>query len=234
LTSATLIIGGAGVVSYQFSVDGGLFSADIPVATPISLSGLTDGTHTVAVIGKDVGGNQQPPDKATTDSWIVKAAPPALALNPVPSLTKKRSLTISGTVLQGSLSAVTVDTGAKATLVQSLSGGNSTWSCEITGLTKGVNNITLTAQDTVFNSASKSAAITVVVPDGNLKGTGNVDISDALKALRIAIGLVSPTFDDLMRGDVAPLVNGVPAPDDKIDLADAIVILKRVAGLVTF
>jgi hypothetical protein len=234
LTSATLTIGGVGVVTYQFSVDGSVFSGDIPVATPITLSGLTDGTHTVAVIGKDILGNQQPPAKATTDSWIVKAAPPALTVNPVPLITNKSKLTISGTVLQGSLSAITVDTGAKVSLVQSLIGGNSTWSCEFTGLTKGINNITFTASDTVFNSVSKSAAITLVVPDGNFKGTGNVDISDALKALRIAVGLVSPTSDDLMRGDVAPLVNGAPAPDDKIDLADAIVILKKVAGLVKF
>jgi hypothetical protein len=33
---------------------------------------------------------------------------------------------------------------------------------------------------------------------------------------------------------VAPLVNGVPAPDSRIDVADALTILKKVVGLVKF
>src|SRR6185369_680378 len=115
-------------------------------------------------------------------------------------------------------------------------GGNGigTWSCEITGLPKGVNNITITAMDFVFNKTVKTAAVTIVVPDGNLKGTGTVDVSDALRVLRIAAGIVSPTTDDQLHGDVAPLVNGVPAPDDKLDVSDAIIILKKAVGLVTF
>src|SRR6185369_14382747 len=98
-TGAVLKIGGIGVVSYQYSLDGGAFSADRPIATTptITLTGLADGTHTVAVLGKDVGGNLQSIANATTATWRVKAVAPSLILNPVSSLTKKRSLTISGT-----------------------------------------------------------------------------------------------------------------------------------------
>ena len=54
------------------------------------------------------------------------------------------------------------------------------------------------------------------------------DISDAIKALRIAVGLVTPTADDLLHGDVAPL----GAPDGRIDLADALLIMRNVVGTI--
>jgi len=52
--------------------------------------------------------------------------------------------------------------------------------------------------------------------------------------LRIVVGLVTPTLDDFSHGDVAPLNYGVPAPDGSIDLLDALVILRRVVGLVSW
>ena len=51
-----------------------------------------------------------------------------------------------------------------------------------------------------------------------------------LKALRIAVGLVTPTAEERLRGDVAPL----GAPDDRIDVSDALLILKKAVGLVSF
>ena len=54
---------------------------------------------------------------------------------------------------------------------------------------------------------------------------------DALKALRFAVGLDTPTASDIAHGDVAPLVNSIPNPDGKIDLADVVAILRKAAGL---
>jgi hypothetical protein len=61
-----------------------------------------------------------------------------------------------------------------------------------------------------------------------------VDISDALKALRIAVGLIQPTAVDLLHGDIAPLVNGLTTQNGQIDIGDALLILRKVVGLVTF
>jgi hypothetical protein len=52
--------------------------------------------------------------------------------------------------------------------------------------------------------------------------------------LRIAVGLVQPTATDMLHGDVAPLVNGQPTQNNRIDIADALQILRKVVGLVTF
>jgi len=224
------------VATYQYSLDGGgLNGVDLPVAQNIVLSCLADGNHTVTVLGKDAGGNQQPIANASTATWTVKANPPVLTLTPVAKPSKKTSLTIGGTVELGPIPSVTVAPPATAGPVKTIGGnGIASWSCDISGLVPGTNNITITALDFVFNKTTITDVITVVVPDGNMKGTGSTDITDALRALRIAVGLAATSSDDLLRGDVAPLVNGKPAPDDRIDVTDALVILKKAVGLITF
>jgi hypothetical protein len=70
-------------------------------------------------------------------------------------------------------------------------------------------------------------------PDGKITGSATLSIVDALRALQIAVGLITPSGTELAHGDVAPLVNGVPAPDGVIDTRDALVILRASLGLVT-
>jgi hypothetical protein len=129
---------------------------------------------------------------------------------------------------------VTVNTSARAGVVRTIGGnGISTWSCDITGFVPGTNTITVRALDYVFNLTTRSADIEVVFPEGNFKGTGAVDVSDALKALRITVGLDLPTDNDILHGDVSPFVTG-GAPDNIITVADALLILKKVVGLLNF
>jgi len=61
-----------------------------------------------------------------------------------------------------------------------------------------------------------------------------VDISDALKALRFTVGLEQPSATDMIHGDIAPLVNGLTTQNGTIDIADALLILRKVVGLATF
>jgi len=70
-TGATLTIGGAQVVAYKYKLDGGSFSAETPVATPITLAGLSEAGHTVAVAGRDAAGNWQLENDASTTTWTV-------------------------------------------------------------------------------------------------------------------------------------------------------------------
>jgi len=78
-TGATLTVGGANVVSYKYKIDNGVYSADTPIATPITLSGLADGSHTVSVIGKGAAFNWQPEAGAATATWTVDTTPPTTA-----------------------------------------------------------------------------------------------------------------------------------------------------------
>lgn len=73
LGTANLTVGGAGVTSYQYSVNGGPLSSVIPVGTSISLSGLTNGTYSVSVVGRNAAGQTQ--GAATVSrTWTVNTA----------------------------------------------------------------------------------------------------------------------------------------------------------------
>jgi LmbE family N-acetylglucosaminyl deacetylase len=77
-----------------------------------------------------------------------------------------------------------------------------------------------------------SGANLTIIADGKLDGgSGSVDINDALKALRIAAGIDPLGTSDLAHGDVAPLVNGNPNPDGKIDLDDVVAIMRKAVNL---
>lgn len=81
--TASLLVGGTNVVSYQFSLNGGAYSAETLVGAPISLSALPLGTNTVAVLGRGTNGLWQPTNSATVVSWSVNTNIPAVRLNEV-------------------------------------------------------------------------------------------------------------------------------------------------------
>ncbi len=192
-----------------------------------TLTGLVVGTNNIAVTATDALGNAT----TVTGSIILDITMPALTINAVTTPTAVNSQTLSGTVEAGIKPVISVSSGATAGPV---SISNGAWSATITGLAGGANSITVIATDPAGNTAAKTASVTYSIADGNFKGTGVVDISDALRAMRIAAGLLPATPLDLLHGDVAPFVNGVPAPDGTINIADALMILRKVAGLVSF
>ncbi len=80
--------------------------------------------------------------------------------------------------------------------------------------------------------------VTVLIPgisaDGDLNRDGLVDIVDVLIGHRILNGVVTPTVEQLQAGDVAPLINNVPAPDGEFDIGDVLLIQRKSLGLVDF
>lgn len=73
-----------------------------------------------------------------------------------------------------------------------------------------------------------------IVADGDLNGDGQVNMLDVLLAQRILTGQLTPTVDQLRRGDVAPLIGGVPSPDGVFGVADVLVIQRKALGLITY
>ncbi len=88
-TSATITVGGPGIVSYKYKLNNGAYSAETPIATPISLTNLANGSYTVSVLGKtDAGTWQDDPiafplntGPAVSRTWTVNTAPPTLRIN---------------------------------------------------------------------------------------------------------------------------------------------------------
>ncbi|HEY0548480.1 MAG TPA: hypothetical protein VGF13_02695, partial [Verrucomicrobiae bacterium] len=81
-------IAGPGVYAYRWKLNNGPWSAEVPLtnsflitanmfsnAVPITLSGLTNGTYTVSVIGKNSAGFWQDTNSATVSkTWMVGSA----------------------------------------------------------------------------------------------------------------------------------------------------------------
>jgi len=66
--------------------------------------------------------------------------------------------------------------------------------------------------------------------NGDLTGDGLVDARDLLLGQQAIIGDTILDDDQLKRGDVAPLVGGVPESDGNFNLGDYLVILRKVTG----
>ncbi|MDP3069819.1 MAG: lamin tail domain-containing protein [Opitutaceae bacterium] len=79
--------GGAGWPHYKWRLDGGAWSGETPTTTPITLTGLTNGTHTLEVVGKnDANTFQDTPElgpnaRISSATWRVDTSyvPPAPA-----------------------------------------------------------------------------------------------------------------------------------------------------------
>jgi hypothetical protein len=81
---------GSGFTHYKWRLDEAAWSAEMPTATPISLAGLSNGTHRVEVIGRLDSGLYQDyaefaPDNVVTTSraWTVDTSLPGLRINEV-------------------------------------------------------------------------------------------------------------------------------------------------------
>jgi hypothetical protein len=84
-----ITVDGTDVVAYKYKLDNGTWSAETPVATHIILScsdnPLSDGPHTLYVIGRDTAVNWQLEANATTASWTVATPEPVATLSGQPT-----------------------------------------------------------------------------------------------------------------------------------------------------
>ena len=77
-TEATLTISGDEITHYKYKLDTGIYGNETAVTTPINLTGLTEGSHSISLIGKDSFGNWQAESNPTTAIWIVDTTAPVI------------------------------------------------------------------------------------------------------------------------------------------------------------
>jgi hypothetical protein len=203
------------------------------------LLALPEGQNTIELNATDLAGNNLVTTVKRTVT--VDLSKPSLAVT-APSqdiTTGQGSYLLTGTTSDAdSAVGVTVSMDGK-TYTPTVSAG--TFSQQLAFSSQKQYAVTVTATDQAGNSATVQrnitySASTAVTGDttGDVNGDGTVDLRDVLLALRISIGAVTPTAEQLARGDVGPLAGGKPAPDGTIDISDAVVIMERSLGLVSW
>ena len=83
--SAALSVGGQQVDFYQYQLDGNAWSAEQPVSSPLALSGLASGAHTLAILGRSQYGAYLATNNALTVSWTVNPSAPATVITGLPA-----------------------------------------------------------------------------------------------------------------------------------------------------
>ncbi len=81
--NAVIYVTGTGLTAYRYSFDGGAWSGEIPLATPVSRTGLGEGDHGISVIAKNEAGTWQEVTSPTTGTWKIDLTPPATVTLPV-------------------------------------------------------------------------------------------------------------------------------------------------------
>jgi|GEM_PF-3476483 len=90
----------------------------------------------------------------------------------------------------------------------------------------GVYRVSVTGIDE--NSASQTVQRNIIRTSG---ASNPFTIVDALQALMKTVGVVTLPADQVLRLDVAPMVNGISVGDGVVDIEDTIVILRMAVGL---
>lgn len=228
-----------GVTKVEFYVNSTLKATD--TSTPFlyswDTSALAAGTYTLTAKAYDAVGNVGQSNNIAVK--VVKdTTPPTVSLTaPSNNATVNGTVTVSASAsdnigvtkvefyVDGTLRAA-VNTVPYKYYWNSIAAGN------------GSHTLSVKAYD-VTDNVSTSNLVTVMVSNntvsqnvipGDINGDGIVDVADALLTLQIAVGNVQPVSDELQRGDIAPLINGVPVPNGLIDIGDVIVILSIAAG----
>jgi MYXO-CTERM domain-containing protein len=145
-------------VTYECSLDGASFSACPP---GITLSGVTEGSHTLAVRAKDAAGNVDP--TPATWSWATDLTAPSAPVVSAPAAngTTGPFTVFTGTAEAGSQVVVSVD-GAPVCTATAQSDGSFTCTAT-TALGSGPHSATATATDPSGNTSAASTAVPFTV-----------------------------------------------------------------------
>ncbi|MBF0543563.1 MAG: hypothetical protein HQM08_03975 [Candidatus Riflebacteria bacterium] len=155
-TSATITVGGIGVVRYSYSIDNGPWSAEAPIPTALSLSGLSVGEHTLKVVGIDALGNQQSHEDATSFTWTIDTTQKVAVLSNTPANPTNQT-------------SATISVGGPSVSKYSYSLDDSPWSAEtpistklsLANLVAGVHTLKVVSEDAIGNLQSQEAATSI-------------------------------------------------------------------------
>jgi FtsP/CotA-like multicopper oxidase with cupredoxin domain len=217
----------AGIATMQFSNDGVNYTAEEPYTTSKAWTLASgDGVKSVYVRFRDYSLPTGTLFAPITAGITLDSTPPITSSGPIPGTYTSLPLSVTLTANEPATIYYTTD-GTTPTTASTVYTSPIPISMDV------VTTIKYFGVDTTGNvEAIKTGTWNAILPDGNLGYGGTVN--DAYKALMIASGIITPTADDLLHGDVAPFISGKPRPDGTIDIGDVVVLLRKAVGLVTW
>jgi chitinase len=219
-----------GVTGYLITETSAYPAANNPgwsVTAPNSYTCTTVGSKTLYAWAKDAAGNISLP---VLGQVSIDQTPPILTLNLVTSQTILPAQSLTGTISKPG-SSVMVKIGSATPVAATVTGTD--WAYCATNLALGSNTIAVTATDAASNNSKPESATITRYYAGAANSDGNISISDALLVLDYVLGLKTPTQEQFVRSDVAPIDMNthLPQPDGKLDIDDVLVMLRRAVGL---
>jgi hypothetical protein len=210
--------------TFQCSLDGASYAA---CTSPASYAGLAPGSHTFTVQATDSVGNTDP--TPAVFSWLIDTTAPSTTASPV-----------GGTF--GTTQSVTLtcsDSGGAGCdrIYYTTDGSIPTTSSSVYSTPVDITptaTIKFFATDLAGNSESFNSQTYTGINYGDYDGDGIITVNDARLTLQLAAGIITANSQQLAVADLAPLVNGKPHPDGKIDIGDVVVILRRIVGLASW
>jgi hypothetical protein len=212
-TTATLVEYAVNGTTVPVAANAGVFSFNVDFAA--------EGKYPVVITATDAAGNKS----TVTRNVIYDKTPPVFTLNKANGVAPEK---LNGTVEDGSTVVVKDNSTLNVVAVTS----NGSWSANLAGVTYDSATLLAVATDAAGNSTSQTLAYSF--PDGTLSGTGKPTVQDALKAIRMVVNKTTPSAAELAHYDIGPLVGGKPNPDGKIEIVDAILILRKALGLTSW
>jgi len=206
--------------------------------------GLANGNHSFAVQATDAAGNREL--TAQSASWnldlippVVTASAPVNGASRISASGSRITVTFSKDLDASTVNSSTfyLDHGATGTVTwdQATRTATLTPSAPLSYATTYTATASTGLADVAHNTLASNYTFSFDTdPDGDVNLDGKVDLVDAMLCLKMAVGLVTPTAEQLRHGDLAPFRNGKPYSDGKLQANDALIILSRVVGLVTW
>lgn len=214
-TSSVTAVGGDGY-PVSATMEGTKFSVSLNLAPGLNTIGLT----VTDLAGKTSNAKRTITSETGAPTLEISVPPQDLS-------TAKGSITLSGSVadaVDGATVTIAVD-GRSYTPAVSEDGS---FSQNVVLPTDKTYAVLATATDQAGNQATVQRNIVKTPLDAS------ADISYALKVLQFSVGLQTPTAEDYASADVAPLKDGKPDPDGLIDIADVVVTLQKLVGLLAW
>jgi len=205
-------------------------------------TGLTNGSHLFSVRAVDPAGNQELTGQSA--SWAIDLVPPRVtATTPVDGTLRlsvanpRITVTFSKNLEPASVTAANLFLDHGATAQVTWDPATRTGTLVPDAPLSYATTYTVTASTGLRDPAGNSLAAPYhfsfsTDPDGDVNLDGKVDLVDAMLCLQMAVGLITPTAEQVKHGDLAPFRNGKPLSDGKLDAADALIILSKTVGLV--